>query len=184
MSSTWRISKGSYYADWVTIPIIGILALVADVLYHGFTWLSPIMFVLGALAMSFVEYGVHRWVLHEPKLLRNAHWPHHIRPAAYVGVPSWQTAIYFVLLLLASWGWGGFDLGSSFFVGFCTYYLTYIFVHDRFHHGNLGLIKAGYWRDRRKAHLLHHAYGREINFGVASPLWDMLLGTYCRPYPR
>lgn len=182
MSDTWRISKTSYYADWITIPIIALGVLIADVSYRGLTLLSPLMFALGALAMSFVEYGSHRWAFHNPKLFRRDHWIHHIRSADYVGVPAWQTFLAFVFLLAAAWGSAGLDIGGSFFVGFCAYYFTYIAAHDGFHHGELGLSTDGFWHNRRKAHLVHHAKGREVNFGVVTPWWDMLFGTYYRPY--
>lgn len=181
MPGTWRISAASYYADWVTIPIIGLTAAVTDVSYHGLTWVSWVAFVLGMIAMSFVEYASHRWAFHNPRLYRREHWVHHVRPADYIGIPGWQTAATFAFLLAALWLTIGIHAGSAFFVGVCTYYLAYIISHDRIHHGgNIG-VKPGYWQRRRKAHDLHHAKGVEANFGVASPLWDMLLGTYIAP---
>lgn len=176
---TWRISAASYYADWVTIPILGLAALLTNVLYHGLTWLSPLAFLLGALVMSFIEYGVHRWAFHNPKLYRREHFLHHTRPADYVGVPSWQTGLYFLLALGGSIGSFGLDLGASFFVGLCTYYLAYIISHNYYHHGRLGRAYPGnYWDRQARRHFMHHEKGVEANFGVACPMWDMILGTY------
>lgn len=168
----------SYYADFVTIPIVGILALVADVSYHGLTFALILAAVVGFLAWSFVEYAMHRWLFH--RTFRRDHWLHHFRPAAYVGVPSWQTTLGAAFLAVQLIGALDFDLGTGAFLGLAAGYLLYIFAHDRFHHGRLGL-RPGYWHERRIAHLLHHAKGQEVNFGVASPAWDMLLGTYQPP---
>lgn len=154
---------------------------MTDVSYHGIGTITFFGFALGALAMSFVEYGVHRWMFHNPKVYRAEHWVHHIRPTDYVGVPSWQSNLALILLLITMWGSCGLDFGSGFFIGFACYYLAYIMSHDGFHHGRFGLNSPGYWHRRRVAHLMHHAKGVELNFGVASPIWDMLLGTYSPP---
>lgn len=176
--TTWRISAESYYADWVTIPILGCGALIADVFYHGITAISPFAFLLGALVMSFIEYGVHRWAFHNPKLYRREHFLHHVRPADYVGIPGWHTALYFVLVLSGMLGSFGLDFGASMFAGVCAAYMTYIVSHDQYHHGTLGSQPNGYWHQQARRHFVHHERGIEANFGVSSPLWDVLLGTY------
>jgi sterol desaturase/sphingolipid hydroxylase (fatty acid hydroxylase superfamily) len=175
---TWNISATSYYSDWVVVPILACAALITAVLYHGLTWLSPLAFVLGLIVMSFIEYGVHRWAFHNPNLYRREHWMHHLRPAAYVGIPGWHTALYFILALGGSIGSFGLDFGAWLFAGIGTYYLVYIISHDRFHHGTLGLNPTGYWNRQARRHFVHHQKGIEANFGVACPAWDMLLGTF------
>lgn len=175
----WRLSATSYYADWVTVPILGISALTADVWYHGVTRFTLLGFLLGALIMSFIEYGTHRWAFHNPNLYRREHFLHHIRPADYIGVPGWHTVFYFVLALGGCVGSFGLDFGAGLFAGLCAAYLTYIISHDRFHHGSLGTEESGgYWHRQARRHFLHHEKGVEANFGVSSPLWDILLGTY------
>lgn len=179
----WQISKSSYYADWFTIPFLIFCAFVTDLSYHGgLSWVATGAFAIGVLIMSFIEYGMHRWLFHHPRLYRREHWTHHRRPSDYVGIPGWQTAIYFALALALMWATLGVDFGGGLFNGIAAYYLAYIVMHDRFHHGELGLVRDGYFRRRRLAHLRHHLRGEEANFGVACRLWDVLLGTYRHPF--
>ncbi len=170
----WNISRASYYADWFTIPMLGFTALFTDVSYHGITPWAMLMFVFGAFLWTFIENAMHRWTFH--RLYRKEHWIHHIRPGAYIGVPGWQTAGLFVLVLGGCWGSLGLDLGGGLFCGIASGYFLYIWAHDLFHHGR---IKPGtYWARREAAHRVHHESGKEVNFGVVTPLWDMVLGTY------
>ncbi len=179
----WRISAASYYADWFTIPLLILCAFITDYSYHGgLSWVATIAFVLGVITMSFIEYAMHRWAFHNPKLYRKDHWLHHIRPADYVGVPSYRTTFYFLIALGLLWATLGIDFGGGMFNGIAAYYLAYIFVHDRFHHGDLGLLSNGYWNRRRLAHLRHHRHGEEVNFGVATHWWDVLFGTFRRHF--
>lgn len=171
----WNISKASYYADWVTIPFLGCVALISDVSYRGgLPFITMLMFALGFALWSFVEYAAHRWIFH--RAYRKEHWIHHIRPKAYVGVPAWQTGLLFLMALGGTTGGFGIDIGAGLFSGFCASYFLYIWAHDKFHHG--ATVPGSYWDRRRRSHDIHHARGIEANFGVVSPVWDVLLGTY------
>lgn len=169
----WNISRVSYYADWVTIPILIYTALITDVSYHGLTYIAVLMGVLGFILWTFVEYALHRWVFH--RAYRKQHWIHHIRPAAFVGVPGWQTSLMLLLALGACWGSFGLDAGGGLFTGLAAGYGLYIWAHDLFHHGRVW--PGGYWARREEDHKGHHAHGKEVNFGVVTPLWDVLLKT-------
>lgn len=166
------LSPASYYADWVTIPFLVCSLLITDHLYHGLTAATALMFVLGFILWTFAEYGTHRWLFH--RVFRREHWLHHIRPNAYVGVPSWQTSLVAIAVLGGCLGFG-LDLGTGLFTGLAVGYLVYFWAHDKFHHG---VAKPGYWARRQASHAMHHKHGIEANFGVVTPVWDMLLGTY------
>lgn len=172
----WTISKASYYGDWLTIPILCLIALASDIAYHGVTFAAVAAFFVGVFIWSFVEYVMHRWVFH--RLYRREHWIHHIRPGAYVGVPAWQTTIIFTLVLGGCLGSLGANVGAGLFLGIASGYLLYIWAHDRFHNGAL-FTPGSYWDDRACCHQAHHDREHfEMNFGVVTPAWDMLLGTY------
>jgi len=166
----WHLSRRSYYADLVTVPVLGIAALA----YAGGDF-SLIGFVLGMLLMTFIEYAVHRWVFH--RTYRREHWRHHMRPGDYIGVPGWQTALYFALGYALTLTFG-VSFGTGLFLGVAVAYLTYIISHDRFHHGD-PQAWTGYWARQARRHMVHHQ-GKETNFGVSSPMWDHILGTYSR----
>lgn len=169
----WHLTKRSYYADFVTAPLLGIASLTYALHAQGLTFALACGLWFGALLMTFVEYAVHRWLFH--RTYRREHWRHHMKPAEYIGVPGWQTMIYFVIAYALAMGLG-VSFGTGLFVGVLAGYLMYIVSHDRFHHGD-PQSWTGYWARQAHRHMLHHA-GKETNFGVSSPLWDRILGTY------
>lgn len=165
----WNISRASFYADWVSIPALLLLALFAMTI--SLPALAAV--AAGAFIWTFAEYALHRWAFH--RLYRKEHWLHHIRPGAYIGVPGWQTGGLFTVILGGCWGSLGVDIGGGLFCGIAGGYFLYIWAHDRFHHGKT---KPGtYWARREADHAGHHAHGKEVNFGVVTPLWDVLLKT-------
>lgn len=175
----WYLSKWTYYADWVMIPIIGLSLLISDNYYHGgLSYMASALFMLGIVIWTFVEYAAHRWLLHHT--FRREHWIHHIRPETYYGVPPWQSFILFILVAGGCLGALGIDLGAGLFGGICTGYLIYLWAHDRIHHRRGTFHVGTYWDQRRRDHDVHHARGVEANFGVATHLWDVVFGTYKR----
>lgn len=179
----FALSKRSYYADFLLVPPATLIAIVW--LFTNHTPVRLDVFVssvlTGALAWSFAEYAIHRWVFHGKSLwLRQQHGYHHMRPAALIGVSSVATTIFGALTFWALTMVFGPVIGVGLLVGFVLGYLAYIVAHDRFHHGaeNAGSMMATLNRN----HDFHHRHFR-MNFGVTSPLWDMIFGTYQRP-PR
>lgn len=164
----------NYYADWITIPILGCAALFTDVLYHGIGLPAVLMFVLGAFLWTVAEYIIHRWAFH--RLYRHEHWIHHIRPHGYASLPGWQTGGLFAVVLGGCWGSLGLDAGGGLFCGLAGGYFTYIWMHNRFHHGRT--TPGSYVARREAEHKIHHDSGKEVNFAVVTPLWDVLCGTY------
>lgn len=175
----WNLSKSSYYADFFTIPFLGCVALISDVSYRGgLPYVTALAMILGFLVWTFIEYATHRWLFH--RVYRREHWVHHIRPAAYVGVPAYQTGLGALCGMGGLMGSLGIDAGAGAFCGLAFGYVLYIWAHDRFHHRST--VPGTYWDRRRIAHTVHHARGIEANFGVVTPAWDMLLGTF-KPNP-
>jgi sterol desaturase/sphingolipid hydroxylase (fatty acid hydroxylase superfamily) len=180
----WNLSRASYYADFVTIPLLAAFALITDVSYHGLTAAMILMMLFGAFIWTFIEYALHRWLFH--RKYRREHWVHHIAPARYIGVPPWQTFILFTLVMGGCLGSFGLDGGTGLFTGLAAGYFLYIWMHDKFHHRPRPLRGAwdgpSYWERREREHAMHHTKGIEANFGVVTPVWDMLLRTH-RPAP-
>jgi sterol desaturase/sphingolipid hydroxylase (fatty acid hydroxylase superfamily) len=54
-------------------------------------------------------------------------------------------------------------------------YFFYEWLHFQCHHGNSRLRVLRYLR---KYHLLHHYKTPELRFGVTSPLFDLIFGTF------
>lgn len=164
-SNKWLMSALAYYLDFFTAPLFVIAALCIAPL-------NLAQAIAGLLAWSLVEYLVHRFLFHS--LYRKEHWTHHVDVLAYIGVSSWKTSTVYAALLLLAWLTGL----TSAFAGVVVGYFCYIFVHYVMH-------RPQHWAYRFISglvanHDLHHRKGIEKNFGVSSPLWDHVFGTYVR----
>jgi sterol desaturase/sphingolipid hydroxylase (fatty acid hydroxylase superfamily) len=125
---------------------------------------------LGLLVWSLAEYWVHRVVLH--KWYPRFHAIHHKDPLndeADVGYRIAACVCAAVLGLAWVTGFLGFA------VGLVTGYLLYVTIHEGMHRWDLYPIA---W-DNQIRHDIHHARWR-YNYGVTSPLWDVVFGTYKR----
>jgi hypothetical protein len=60
------------------------------------------------------------------------------------------------------------------FAGFCVGYLAYDTIHFATHHAGAQSALAHVWRKR---HFRHHYADSSRDFGVSSPLWDILIGS-------
>ncbi|MGE4070646.1 MAG: sterol desaturase family protein [Lysobacterales bacterium] len=162
-------------------------ALVADVgMCLGFVSLGlarpdthPISAALtlmaGLLLFSLIEYSFHRWLFHGPEqAMERGHRRHHQDPTGIGSLPFFLPPIFLVVLaalfsklmplsdaLLFTGGIAG---------GYCAYGLCHDWIHRARFRNRLG---------RRWAanHHIHHHHP-DHNFGVTSPLWDIVFGTY------
>ena len=67
------------------------------------------------------------------------------------------------------------SLGLSFTAGFTLFFINYEIHHKRAHsHAPLN----AYGRWLRRHHFSHHFAAPRQNFGVTTPLWDLIFGTY------
>jgi len=169
---------------FIYMPTI-VALLATSILVKGFS-LSLVagMGLAGLLFWTLFEYLLHRFVFHyEPssawgkKIAYLFHGIHHDCPdekdrlvmptATSVPIASAMFVFFYGLL-------GIFSFPA--FAGFMSGYLYYEFVHYSVHHKK----KRGWlWNDRqRKEHLTHHFKDADHCFGVTSPLWDFVFGTY------
>jgi sterol desaturase/sphingolipid hydroxylase (fatty acid hydroxylase superfamily) len=150
---------------------------------------AALLFALGWLAWSLMEYLLHRFVFHmdahtPPQRLRAflLHGYHHEFPddaMRLVAPPlmSWPIAI---VVGLAFYGLLGATHWIFLYAGTASGYVAYDWIHYYTHHfrprGSIGKWLRSY-------HLLHHFGKRGLRFGVSSPLWDIVFGTY-QPVPH
>jgi len=161
ISKNWYQKKSDYYTDFITVPLI----VIASLYIGGFSlWIFA-----GIATWSFAEYMIHRYYFHIT--YRNEHWLHHVHEMAYVGISSYKTTGALLILAFTTYIIGCLP----FFVGFIIGYFIYMAVHDTIHHKN---IFTKYIPALVRNHELHHIEGIEMNFGVSSPIWDYILGTY------
>jgi sterol desaturase/sphingolipid hydroxylase (fatty acid hydroxylase superfamily) len=152
--------------------------------------LSALMlFASGWLVWSLLEYLLHRFVFHmgahTPKQRLRAfllHGYHHEFPddaMRLVAPPlmSWPIALvvglaYYALLGSTKW--------IFLFAGTAVGYIAYDWIHFYTHHFRP---RRGIGKWLRSYHMLHHFGEQGTRFGVSSPLWDFVFGTY-RPVPH
>jgi sterol desaturase/sphingolipid hydroxylase (fatty acid hydroxylase superfamily) len=144
----------------------------------------------GCLGFSLFEYALHRFVFHRRFADTRAgrieafltHGYHHVYPddPERLVMPPLGSVPLGVLFALAYIGTLGQALGLAAFAGTAVGYVFYDTMHFVLHHWR-PRTPVGTWM--RRYHLLHHHADEPARFGVSSPLWDLLLGTY-RPVGR
>ena len=128
----------------------------------------------GLLIFSLIEYVVHRWLFHGPfEVFEQGHRRHHEEPQGYDALPFFLPPLaYLLLATLLTYVMptsSALLLGGSIAAGYAAYGLSHWSIHAyRFRHP---LVRT--WA---AAHHIHHNHP-ERNFGVTSPLWDLLLRT-------
>jgi sterol desaturase/sphingolipid hydroxylase (fatty acid hydroxylase superfamily) len=141
-----------------------------------------VLFLLGLLAFSLVEYVMHRYLFHmsthtrrREKLQYTFHGVHHEFPKdkGRLAMPP------IISVLLASSILGLFYLlmqeaAFAFFPGFILGYAAYLFVHYIVHayQPPKNLFKV-LWIN----HAVHHYKDQTKAYGVSSPLWDYVFQT-------
>ncbi|HUW54861.1 MAG TPA: sterol desaturase family protein [Rhodanobacter sp.] len=177
LDSVARMSttRTNYWAEFVIDLALGTWLLFEGWQHRqGGDLTSLLAILLGLFAFSFVEYFFHRWMFHTRiPLFAQGHGMHHERPLGYDSLPFFLPGAVLLILtglcmLVASSGFALLMMGSVTF-GYIAYGLSHFIIHHvRFRHPLL-LRWAG-------AHHVHH-YHPDTNFGVTTPLWDIVLGT-------
>ncbi len=156
-------------------------------LYVGFTtlpwWQAPLAFLGGVLITTLIEYTLHRFAFHfVPKnkkqrfqafLLHGYHHDFPNDPMRLVLPPIgiWPVAVVVGTVYYFAFGpyfwtvFGGTSLG----------YIAYDWVHYYTHYANP---KGGPGKWVKKYHMLHHFDSPNHRYGITSPLWDLVFGTY------
>lgn len=141
---------------------------------------------LGVLAWTLLEYGLHRYVFHfEPsahsELQQEASWLihgiHHDYPwdRDRLVMPPTVSALIAVGVWFA-FRWLG-PAEHAWMAGMVGGYVWYDLTHYYLHHA-APTTRFGKWL--RRYHLVHHFQTPEVRYGITTPLWDLVFGTYPR----
>lgn len=138
----------------------------------------------GVLFWTFLEYVLHRFVFHfEPHgpvqedLSFLIHGIHHDYPwdaDRLVMPPTISLAIGAMLWLPMKYAVGE-TYFTGMFAGVALGYLWYDLGHYAAHHIK-PRTRVGRWL--RSYHLVHHFKTPGLRYGVSTPLWDLVFGTY------
>lgn len=175
-------------AHWIT-PGIWFGWLVVFGCYRGLTDArvgvarTAGLFAAGLLIWSLVEYVLHRFLFHTLKpepgkegryLLHGYHHDFPDDPMRLVMVPigSWPLGVAWALVFY-------FAFGAAYFMpalaGSAAGYISYDWIHYYTHHAR-PTTALGKWL--RQYHMRHHFQDGNSRYGVSSPLWDLVFGTF------
>ena len=138
-------------------------------------------FALGLVAWSLLEYLLHRFAFHAAgRLLGRRHRLHH------ADVDARALAVATPAAMLAGAGLGGLVLvavlgapaGLTAFAGLMLGYALYELTHFSVHYVKLD---QPWFRALKRYHLSHHCQAPHARFGVTSPAWDIVFGTFRLP---
>ena len=162
------------------LGLISDMAVSVGLLYMGMrrddvrpiAVLSAVLF--GLVLFSFFECAMHRWLFHGPaQVFQQGHLTHHQQPLGYDSLPFFLTPLAILalagLLDLAAPTAVALLFAGAFAAGYVAYGLSHWAIHN---------IRFRNTLVRRWAadHHIHH-YHTDKNFGVTTPLWDIVLRT-------
>jgi sterol desaturase/sphingolipid hydroxylase (fatty acid hydroxylase superfamily) len=133
----------------------------------------PVEFGAGLLAWTLIEYLMHRLAFHGFA----PHTEHHANPTdrKYILAPLWLSTSGAGVLFGISWlATGSCRAAVTIVCGILAGYLAYELIHLRIHSGKPG---GRLLRGLRKHHYYHHFASDRVNYGVTSPLWDIVFRT-------
>ena len=178
-------------AGWKQLgPVYFYIALVVCLLAltrsEDLSWRQNVLLIsFGILSWTLIEYVLHRFIFHYSarsafgkKLVYAAHLSHHEMPrmenhffsSLLVSLP-----VATAYLLIAWIVTGSLRAATLLFAGLTAGYFCYEWLHFQAHHRRPRL---RLFRYLRKYHLLHHYQTPELRFGVTSPLFDVIMGTF------
>ena len=139
--------------------------------------------LVGAATWTATEYGLHRFVMHEMRgrgLPSVEHLKHHADVTYFsptskkLASAAGTTAVAYPVAALVA----GRRRATAFTAGLIATYFAYEVLHRRAH---THPPRNRYGRWVRRSHLHHHFGSPMRNFGVTTPVWDRLAGTYDDP---
>lgn len=177
----------TYPAIWTYIALV-----IASALSLAWMAAKPasilVAVVTTVLAYPFIEYLLHRFVLHTrfmyksratASVWKRIHFDHHQDPqdlrilfgALYTTLPT-------IVVITLSIGWivGGLEGSIASFATGCFVICLYEFCHCLQHLNHMP--KSNFLRHIKRQHLAHHFYNERGNFGITSSICDHLFGTY------
>ncbi|MGA2835532.1 MAG: sterol desaturase family protein [Acidimicrobiales bacterium] len=142
-------------------------------------------FVGGMVLWTLSEYVLHRWfhIARGSNLASKEHLEHHARRRYLVNALSWLSwagvlVVGLVAIPLVAWTVLPVPRAVALGAGWVTAYFAYEFIHAADH---LWAPRTAYGRWARRSHFHHHFGAPLRNYGVTSPFWDKVFGTYERP---
>lgn len=174
------MTRSMFFLDFYIYPALIILSLVLAFHTAQESDVPELLglALLGYAIWTFVEYVVHRFILHHVAGLSELHKVHHDASGELVGTPPIfsVSAFYFLGYWPIAEIWGR-STAAAILTGLLTGYLSYVFVHYALHH--MGSHGFRVMKRLKRRHALHHQ-SQDINFGVTTDIWDRVFGTIAK----
>jgi sterol desaturase/sphingolipid hydroxylase (fatty acid hydroxylase superfamily) len=168
-------TKTNYWAEVVIDALFGIALIAFGIRMSSAPFEAVVSTLLtGLLAFSFMEYFCHRWLFHGPiAIFKDGHASHHNDPRGYDALPFFIPPLVLMglIAILVSFLPTAYTclLSGAMAIGYVIYGLSHFVIH----HVRFQLPFVRNWAAR---HHIHH-FHPERNFGVTTPLWDVILKT-------
>jgi sterol desaturase/sphingolipid hydroxylase (fatty acid hydroxylase superfamily) len=176
-SSRTHLSGPVFFADFYIYPLVsagfGALMIITAPGRRVF-WVVSVLAGIGI--WTFLEYLLHRYLLHHVRRIKERHEYHHGDQKALIGTPPWLSlGTFLVAVTLPAVLLGGLAFGSGFTAETMLGYLWYAVRHFGIHHWNAR--PGTYFFHLRQDHALHHHIDDTGNFGVTAGFWDHVFRT-------
>jgi len=184
-----HISPVAVVVIWLPVSVYFLVRSFDFIQSGQFPLFIPIGFILGLFIWTFSEYTLHRFVFHfNAKCERGKritflfHGIHHAQPQIktrlvmppVVSIPL-ALLFYGLFVLIIGRLIGAQAWVFPSFSGFMAGYLTYDLTHYATHHFAM---RRGVFKYLKRYHMMHHYKTPNKRFGVSSPLWDKVFGTF------
>lgn len=189
-----RVTSRDYARMFFRVTLVriyvamGTLLAAALVTFYGADWRLLAGFAGAVVLFSFFEYVVHRFLYHNRLMFRfrataqfwrHLHYAHHMDPndIGEIAAPAYFT-LPIVVVVGAPIGWlvGGLPGSLAGMTAGVWLLIAYEYAHGYTH-----LVTApgsAYGRMLRRLHMLHHFHSEKGNYGVTSPVFDFVFGSY------
>ncbi len=186
---TWNWMEAlSHYPWWYIFimwtPVVA-YNLVQDSLEGTTVATAAASFGLGAFSWTFFEYLLHRFIFHwevssNPGNVFHyfAHGIHHLTPSDTSRLtfpPFFAVFVGYLFYLFWCVATPAALSVRAAFSGFVVGYVLYDTAHYYLHHAEF---RNPFLKRLKTLHLSHHFKNDAMNYGVTSPLWDLVFGTY------
>ena len=199
------LERTTYVHPWVPhliyVPVVIALLWLSPLSLGG----SALYFAIGLLIWTFIEYLLHRFAFHAPdEVMRETHQISaglELDQAVIPELPTFRHVVYFIFhgvhheypsdslrlvmppvasLPMGLMAWVIFSMlfGGNMipaFAGSLVGYLVYDTTHFVLHHRS---VPTAFGKLIKKAHMRHHFLDPDEDYGVSSPLWDIIFRTY------
>ncbi len=183
LSAISKLSKTplNYWAEFAVDIPFGAALIIAGLQNNERSPITGVVIILlGLFLFSIIEYSFHRWLFHgSVQIMAEGHRAHHENPLGYDSLPFFLPALILlsltgvlVLIMPATYA---FLLTGTITLSYVIYGLSHFTIH---HH----LFHYAFARNWAANHHIHHFHA-DTNFGVTTPLWDIVFGTRFRRAP-